>query len=187
MRRKLSTPYVIRLLLISFPPPSSSSPLATFASSFSQRGRSSSLQPLSAFDSRHFAQKLHVLLLLQWETIQITHFEVPREIRTNASFLLLLIYTMNMPPHSTSYFWLPARMLRYIFPNVLFRAVWVFACVMGISEGVYAAYLARKHQMPWHIAVRGAFCTLIPLRLSLTLWSCSWLGSASPRSLACPC
>src|SRR6267142_6530016 len=56
-----------------------------------------------------------------------------------------------------------------------------------ISEGVYAAYLARKHQMPWHIAVRGAFCTLIPLRLSLTLWSCSWLGSASPRSLACPC
>jgi hypothetical protein len=63
------------------------------------------------------------------------HFEMPREIWTNGSFLffLLLIYTMRMPPHSTFYyFWLPARILHYIFSNVLICAVWVLTCVVGI-------------------------------------------------------
>jgi hypothetical protein len=85
--------------------------------------------------------------LLQFKTIKITRFEVPREIRTNTSFLLLLIYTRNMPPHSTSYFWLPVRVFHYIIPNALLRAVCVLACVLGVLEGMYVASVVS--QLAW--------------------------------------
>lgn len=86
---------------------------------------------------------------------QIAHFEVPFQIWTTGSLLLLLIYTTAVPEHTTSDFWWLARTLRYhTFPAAFFTAVWVIVGVIHVSEGVYAATLARKHRMPWHIGVR---------------------------------
>ena len=132
-------------------------------------------------------------LILQVKAPQITHFEVPFQIWTTGSLLLFLIYTTSVPEHTTSHFWWLARTLRYhVFPAALFTAVWAFVGVVHASEGVYAATLARKHHMPWHIAVRvhpfrsaqfhfPLFFFENSLRLSLTWDSRRWPGSASPR------
>jgi len=52
--------------------------------------------------------------------------------------------------------WWLARTLRYggFFPDVFFPAVWAFVCIVHLGEGLYAATLARRHHMPWYIAVR---------------------------------
>ncbi|KAH9961893.1 hypothetical protein BC827DRAFT_1130937 [Russula dissimulans] len=98
---------------------------------------------------------------------QITHFELPFKIWTTASLLLLLIYTTSAPapaphrhppnpqPSLRSNFWWLARTLRYggFFPDVLFPSIWAFVCVVHLGEGAYAATLARRHHMPWHIAI----------------------------------
>jgi hypothetical protein len=127
---------------------------------------------------------------------QIAHFEVPFQIWTTASLLLFLMYTTSVPQHSTCNFWWLARVLRYdTFPDALFPAVWAFVGIVHVAEGVYAATLARKHNMPWHIAVRQAilfsfFCRCHDIEtwiLTFAVWSRRRLGSASPRSLACPC
>jgi len=100
-------------------------------------------------------------LAIQVKAPQITHFELPLQIWTTGSLLLFLIYTTSVPEHTTSNFWWLARTLRYhVFPAALFTAVWAFVGVVHASEGVYAATLARKHHMPWHIAVR----CLLPFR-----------------------
>ena len=93
---------------------------------------------------------------------QIAHFEVPFQIWTTASLLLFLTYTTLVPQHSTCNFWWLARVLRYdTFPDAVFPAVWAFVCIVHVAEGAYAATLARKHNMPWHIAVRRAFLLLL--------------------------
>jgi hypothetical protein len=89
--------------------------------------------------------------------MQITRFEVPFEIWTTASVLLFLTYIKNVSQHSTSTLWWLGRILRYIFPYALFRAVGAFVCLMHLAMGAYVASLAREHRMPWHIAVSGAF------------------------------
>jgi len=102
---------------------------------------------------------------------QITHFEVPFQIWTTASLLLFLIYTTSVPEHTTSHFWWLARTLRYhVFPAAFFTAVWVFVGVAHGSEGVYAATLARKHHMPWHIAMAWVgFTTLFGVPVLMRL------------------
>ncbi|KAI0288592.1 hypothetical protein BC826DRAFT_1037161 [Russula brevipes] len=83
---------------------------------------------------------------------QITRFEMPFQIWTTASLLLLLIYTTSVPPNSKGDFWWLARTLRAIVPDALFPPIWAFVCVVHLSEGAYAATLTHKHHMPWHIA-----------------------------------
>ncbi|KAI9451592.1 hypothetical protein F5148DRAFT_539432 [Russula earlei] len=87
---------------------------------------------------------------------QITHFELPFQIWTTAFALLFLIYTTCAPPRGgrpTAPFWWLAHALRHdVFPDALFPAVWAFVLVVHGAEGAYAATLARKHRMPWHIA-----------------------------------
>jgi len=111
---------------------------------------------------------------------QITHFELPFKIWTTTSLILLLIYTTSAPilPHhhhhddSNFYFWWLARTLRYggFFPDVFFPTVWAFTCVVHLGEGFYAATLARRHHMPWHIAVAWvASATIFGLPVLLRL------------------
>jgi hypothetical protein len=85
---------------------------------------------------------------------QITHFELPFQIWITTSLLLLLIYATSMPPDSHGKFWWLARTLRPgIFPDWTIRPLWWFVYVAHSVEGFYAVSLARKHHMPWHIAV----------------------------------
>ena len=118
-------------------------------------------QTRSPLDVPRFTNQLMSSLAIQVKAPQITHFELPFQIWTTGSLLLFLIYTTSVPEHTTSNFWWLARTLRYhVFPAALFTAVWAFVGVVHASEGVYAATLARKHHMPWHIAVR----CLLPFR-----------------------
>ena len=94
---------------------------------------------------------------IQVKAPQITHFEVPFQIWITASLLLFLIYSTSVPPHSTSKFWSLARALRHVFPHWVFIAAWAFVGVAHTSEGLYVVTLARKHHMPWPIAVRIVF------------------------------
>jgi Domain of unknown function (DUF4499) len=85
---------------------------------------------------------------------QITHFELPFQIWITTSLLLLLIYASSMPPDPKGSFWWLARTLRPgIFPDWTIRPIWAFVYIVHFAEGLYGASLARKHNMPWHIAV----------------------------------
>jgi len=85
---------------------------------------------------------------------QITHFELPFQIWITTSLLLLLIYATSMPPDSHGNFWWLARTLRPgIFPDWTIRPLWCFVFIAHSMEGFYAGSLARKHNMPWHIAM----------------------------------
>jgi tryptophan-rich sensory protein len=79
---------------------------------------------------------------------------MPFQIWITSSLLLLLIYGTYVPPDSTSKFWWLARTLRpAVFPDWFFPPIWAFVYIAHAGEGVYATTLARKHHMPWHIAV----------------------------------
>jgi len=94
------------------------------------------------------------------KTPQITHFELPFQIWTTTSLLLFLIYTSSVPPHSDDGFWWLAHALRPgIFPDWIFPPIWAFVFIVHAGEGVYAATLARKHHMPWHIAIAWVSAT----------------------------
>jgi hypothetical protein len=59
-----------------------------------------------------------------------------------------------MPPDPQGSFWWLARTLRPgIFPDWTIRPIWAFVYIVHFAEGLYGASLARKHNMPWHIAV----------------------------------
>lgn len=108
---------------------------------------------------------------------------MPFQIWTTGSLVLFLIYSTIVPEDTTSHFWWLARTVRYhLFPPALFTAAWLIVLAFHTAEGVYAATLARKHRMPWHIAVRVLprhfFFFELSLRLGLT-WDSSqtaWVG-----------
>ncbi|KAI0299974.1 hypothetical protein B0F90DRAFT_1630535 [Multifurca ochricompacta] len=92
----------------------------------------------------------------------ITHFELPSKIWITSSLLLLLIYGTYMPQNPDGKFWWLARTLRSsIFPDAFFPPTWAFVYVAHFAEGAYAATLARKHQMPWHIGAAWVGSTTI--------------------------
>lgn len=86
---------------------------------------------------------------------QITHFELPFQIWITTSLLLLLIYTTIAPPdsHGSKFWWLARTLCPGIFPEWAPRPIWAFVVVAHSAEGLYATTLARRHHMPWHIAV----------------------------------
>ncbi|KAF8465142.1 hypothetical protein DFH94DRAFT_783941 [Russula ochroleuca] len=87
---------------------------------------------------------------------QITHFELPFQIWITTSLLLFQVYVSSMPHDSSSNakFWWLARTLRPgVFPDWIFSPIWAFIVIVHSSEGAYVATLARKHHMPWHIAM----------------------------------
>jgi Domain of unknown function (DUF4499) len=112
--------------------------------------------------------------MIQVKAPQITHFEVPFQIWTTGSLLFFLLYTTSIPQHSTSSFWSLAHYVHNIFSDTFFNAVWAIVGIVHLGEGAYATMLARKHNMPWHAAVRVPFlfCFLFPLchRRVFLLW-----------------
>ena len=86
---------------------------------------------------------------------QITHFELPFQIWITTSLLLLLIYTTIAPPdsHGSKFWWLARTLCPGIFPEWAPRPIWAFVVIAHSAEGLYATILARRHHMPWHIAV----------------------------------
>lgn len=93
---------------------------------------------------------------MQAKAPPINHFEMPFQIWTTGSLLLFLIYCTYVPPNSQNSFWWLAHTVRSsVFLDSLILPVWVVVYIVHISEGVYAATLARKHHMPWHIGVRA--------------------------------
>jgi Domain of unknown function (DUF4499) len=101
---------------------------------------------------------------VQAKAPQINHFEIPFQIWTTGSLMLLLIYCTYVPPTSQNDFWWLARTIRSIeFLDALILPSWVFLAIAHISEGAYAATLARKHHMPWHIGVCASLSlTIMP-------------------------
>jgi len=96
------------------------------------------------------------ITLYQAKAPQITHFELPFQIWITTSLLLLQIYTSIAPPPgsgSQSFWWLAHTICPGIFPNWFIHLGWAIVIVAHTGEGVYAATLAYKHHMPWHIAV----------------------------------
>jgi hypothetical protein len=133
----------------------------------------------------------------------ITHFELPFQIWITASLLLLLIYTSSAPApdsdsnHHAKFWWLARTIYHGIFPIWMVPLSWAFVIIVHTGEGVYAATLAYKHHMPWHIAVS------LPFPQSSVVMGCSTarrsrarvltyidphrrLGSAQSRYLASP-
>lgn len=99
---------------------------------------------------------------MQAKAPPINHFEMPFQIWTTGSLLLFLIYCTYVPPNSQNSFWWLAHTVRSsVFLDSLILPVWVVVYIVHISEGVYAATLARKHHMPWHIGVRASSLSLI--------------------------
>lgn len=106
--------------------------------------------------------------LIQAKAPQITHFEMPFQIWITSSLLLFLIYGTCMPPNPQGAFWWLASKLRpRVFSDGFFTATWVFVIVAHVGEGLYATTLARKHRMPWNVAVRVFSCFLLENK---TVW-----------------
>jgi hypothetical protein len=104
--------------------------------------------------------------MLQVKAPQITHFELPFQIWITTSLLLFQVYVSSMPHDSSSNakFWWLARTLRPgVFPDWIFSPIWAFIVIVHSSEGAYVATLARKHHMPWHIAVSSRLCSFLSL------------------------
>jgi hypothetical protein len=94
---------------------------------------------------------------VQVKAPQITHFELPFQIWTTASLLLLLIYTSSAPaPDSDSnpkFWWLARTLCPGLVPSWMVPFSWAIVAIAHIGEGAYAATLTYRHHMPWHIAV----------------------------------
>jgi len=116
----------------------------------------------------HFSQSIsHKLLLtcIQVKSPQITHFELPFQIWTTASLLLLLIYTTSAPlpdsnppyHHVAKFWWLAHTICPGIVPNWMIPLSWAIVITVHAGEGAYAVTRAYKHRMPWHIAVSLPF------------------------------
>lgn len=136
MRTRLSAPYVNSIIRFPFPFPDSS-PSALSLNSMMQ--------------------------CYQVKAPHITHFELPFQIWITTSLLLLQTYVSYVPQDSSSSsyatFWWLARTLRSgILPDWIFPPIWAFIVIVHSAEGVYVATLARKHHMPWHIAVSSPHC-----------------------------
>jgi hypothetical protein len=87
--------------------------------------------------------------------------------------LLFLIYCWFLPPDSASEFWWLARTLRpAIVPDWAFPLSWAVVFIAHTGEGAYATILARRHHMPWHIAVSRAEMGYCASQLSIpqTAW-----------------
>ena len=87
---------------------------------------------------------------------------MPFQIWTTASRLLFLIYSTSVPPHSAFKFWSLGRAPSDtssrigILPSGGCSWVWVWvSCTPGMACMWFT--LARKHHMPWPIAVRIIF------------------------------
>jgi len=94
--------------------------------------------------------------------------------------MLLLIYTSSAPPPNSDldsnhakFWWLAHILCPGIFPIWFKPLIWAIVIILHVGEGVYAATLAYKHHMPWHIAVSlpfrrasvmmmGYYCTARP-------------------------
>lgn len=94
------------------------------------------------------------LTCTQIKSPQIMHFEIPFEIWTTGSLLLLLIYTSSAPPDSdANHWWLARTLCPGIFPSWIIPLSWMIAVIGHGGEAAYATFLAYRHHMPWHIAV----------------------------------
>jgi hypothetical protein len=128
------------------------------------------LNPL--FHSLRFRRALKALTIphpfsqivdIQVKAPQITHFELPFQIWTTASLLLLLIYTSSVPsppdsnPNHADFWWLARAICPGFVPSWMIPLSWAIVAIAHTGEGVYAATLTYKHHMPWHIAVSSLF------------------------------
>lgn len=113
-----------------------------------QLTQTSPVSPLVHFSHSHY---------LQVKSPQITHCELPFQIWTTASLLLLLIYTSSAPPpysdSNPKFWWLARTICPGIVPNWTIPLSWAIVIIVHAGESAYAAFLAYKHHMPWHIAV----------------------------------
>jgi hypothetical protein len=133
------------------------------------------VRPIPPFDSLRFRRALKPPTTIHFSQIvdiqvkapQITHFELPFQIWTTASLLLLLIYISSAPrPDSNlnhaKFWWLARTICPGIFPSWMIPLSWAIVVIAHTGEGAYAATLTYKHHMPWHIAVSLPFHT-VPL------------------------
>ncbi|KAI0065160.1 hypothetical protein BV25DRAFT_1868922 [Artomyces pyxidatus] len=85
---------------------------------------------------------------------QITSFHLPFGIWQTTSLILLLCYVTFTPAHDPAPYWGPAHLLRGTIAVPLIRSLsWAFVVLMHGGEAVYAALLAKKHRMPWNVAI----------------------------------
>jgi len=85
---------------------------------------------------------------------QITSFRFPFKAYQTLVPILLLIYTTYAPENDTTSVWVLGRVLKSTVGGPLtLRWIWTFAITVHASEGIYAALLTRKHQMPLLIAI----------------------------------
>ena len=99
-------------------------------------------------------------------------FHLPLEAfwQTGAAILLLL-YCTYAPIDDPAPWWDPARFLRStIAPAWVVKGAWGLVFVLHSLEGVYTAHMARKHKMPFSVAVS----TSVADQWNVANHWCSW-------------
>ncbi|THH12472.1 hypothetical protein EW146_g7658 [Bondarzewia mesenterica] len=84
----------------------------------------------------------------------ITSFRLPLRTYETFSLISLLVYTTWAPEGDASSFWSFAHFLRsMVGGQKTLTGIWIFLGIAHTGEGLYAAYLTRKHQMPLLTAI----------------------------------